>query len=61
MMTDFGMGDYCVAELSEQNLLHALQQLLDNKDALASEVKQKAAALKQQNAAMWQRLYQSIN
>ncbi|WP_397472679.1 polysaccharide pyruvyl transferase family protein, partial [Rheinheimera sp.] len=61
MMSDFGMGDYCVAELSEQNLLHALQQLLDNKDTLASEVKQKAAALKQQNAAMWQRLYQSIN
>ena len=61
MMSDFGMGDYCVAELSEQSLLQALQQLLDNKDALASEVKQKAAALKQQNAAMWQRLYQSIN
>ena len=61
MMSDFGMGDYCVAELSEQNLLHALQQLLDNKDALANEVKQKAAALKQQNNAMWQRLYQSIN
>ncbi|WP_273021150.1 polysaccharide pyruvyl transferase family protein [Rheinheimera sp.] len=61
MMSDFGMGDYCVAELSEQNLLHALQQLLDNKDTLASDVKQKAAALKQQNAAMWQRLYQSIN
>ena len=61
MMTDFGMGDYCVAELSEQNLLDALEQLLDNKTALAAEVKQKAAALKQQNAAMWQRLYQSIN
>ena len=45
----------------DKNLLHALQQLLDNKDTLASEVKQKAAALKQQNAAMWQRLYQSIN
>jgi polysaccharide pyruvyl transferase WcaK-like protein len=61
MMSDFAMGDYCVAELSEQNLLKALQQLLDNKDALASEVKQKAAALKQQNSAMWQRLYQSIS
>jgi polysaccharide pyruvyl transferase WcaK-like protein len=60
MMTDFGMGDYCVAELSEQNLLDALAQLLDNKTALAAEVKQKAAALKQQNAAMWQRLYQAI-
>ncbi|WP_240222133.1 polysaccharide pyruvyl transferase family protein [Rheinheimera hassiensis] len=61
MMTDFGMGDYCVAELSEQNLLDALEQLLDNKTALAAEVKQKAAALKQQNAAMWQRLYQAIS
>lgn len=61
MMTDFGMGDYCVAELSEQNLLNALKQLLDNKTALAAEVKQKAAALKQQNAAMWQRLYQAIS
>ncbi|PKM19435.1 MAG: hypothetical protein CVV11_07315 [Gammaproteobacteria bacterium HGW-Gammaproteobacteria-15] len=60
MMTDFGMGDYCVAELSEQNLQDALEQLLDNRTALAAEVKQKAAALKQQNAAMWQRLYQAI-
>jgi polysaccharide pyruvyl transferase WcaK-like protein len=60
MMTDFGMGDYCVAELSEQNLLDALERLLDNKTTLAAEVKQKAAALKQQNAAMWQRLYQAI-
>lgn len=61
MMSDFGMGDYCVAELSEQSLLDALQQLLENKASLAAEVKQKAAALKQQNAAMWQRLYQSIS
>ncbi len=60
MMTDFGMGDYCVTELSEQSLLAALQQLLDNKDPLAAEVKHKAAALKQQNAAMWQRLYQAL-
>lgn len=61
MMTDFGMADYCVTELSEQSLLSALQQLLDNKDALATVVKQQAAALKQQNAAMWQRLYQAIS
>jgi polysaccharide pyruvyl transferase WcaK-like protein len=61
MMTDFGMADYCVAELTEQNLLAALQQLLDNKAALASTVSEKAAALKLQNAAMWQRLYQAIN
>ena len=60
MMTDFGMADYCVTELSEQSLLSALQQLLDNKDALATVVKQQAAALKQQNTAMWQRLYQAI-
>ena len=61
MMADFGMADYCVAELSEQSLLAALQQLLDNKAALSAAVTAKAADLKQQNAAMWQRLYQSIN
>ncbi|HEX5791921.1 MAG TPA: polysaccharide pyruvyl transferase family protein, partial [Rheinheimera sp.] len=61
MMSDFAMGDYCVAELSEQNLLAALQQLLDTKAELAAEITQRATALKQQNAQMWQRLYQSIN
>lgn len=61
MMADFGMADYCVAELSEQSLLAALQQLLDNKAALSAEVTAKAADLKQQNAAMWQRLYQAIS
>src|SRR5690606_28000946 len=43
MMADFGMADYCVAELSEQSLLAALQQLLDNKAALSAEVTAKAA------------------
>lgn len=61
MMSDFAMGDYCVAELSEQNLLAALQQLLDTKAELAAGITQRATALKQQNAQMWQRLYQSIN
>ncbi|WP_333607214.1 polysaccharide pyruvyl transferase family protein [Arsukibacterium sp.] len=61
MMSDFGMADYCVAELSEQSLLTALQQLLDNQASLRSEVRTKAAALKQQNNAMWQRLYQALN
>ena len=60
MMSDFGMGDYCVAELSEQSLLAALQQLLDNQDELCGSIKTKAAALKQQNQQMWQRLYQAI-
>lgn len=61
MMSDFGMGDYCVAELSEQSLLSALQHLLDSKAILETEVKQRAALLKQQNSAMWQRLYQAIS
>ncbi|MEH8018580.1 polysaccharide pyruvyl transferase family protein [Rheinheimera muenzenbergensis] len=61
MMSDFGMGDYCVAELSEQSLLSALQHLLDSKTILETEVKQRAALLKQQNSAMWQRLYQAIS
>lgn len=61
MMSDFGMGDFCVADLTEQSLLNALQQLLDNKTTLAAEVTQRAAALKQQNTKMWQRLYQEIS
>ncbi|MBZ9610408.1 polysaccharide pyruvyl transferase family protein [Rheinheimera maricola] len=60
MMSDFGMADYCVAELSEASMLAALQQLLDNKASLSSQVKTNAGSLKQQNAAMWQRLYQAI-
>lgn len=60
MMSDFAMGEYCVAELSEQSLISALQQLLHNKVVLHGEVSAKAASLKQQNAAMWQRLYQAI-
>ena len=49
-----------MAELSEQSLLAALQQQLDNQDELGRSIKTKAAALKQQNADMWQRLYQAI-
>jgi polysaccharide pyruvyl transferase WcaK-like protein len=60
MMSDFGMGEYCVAELNEQSLLAALQQLQHNHAALSSEIKTKAAVLKQQNQQMWQRLYQAI-
>lgn len=60
MMKDFGMADYCVAELSEQSLLASLQQLLDHKATLSQALKQSAIALKQKNAAMWQRLYQAI-
>ena len=60
MMTDFGMADYCVAELSEQSLLNTLQQLLDNQTTLRTELTSKAVALKQQNSAMWQRLYRSV-
>ena len=60
MMSDFGMADYCVAELSEQSLLNTLQQLLDNQTTLRTELTSKAVALKQQNSAMWQRLYRSV-
>lgn len=61
MMADFGMGDYCVAELSEQSLLRALQHLLDSKSLLETEVKQRAIALKQQNSAMWQQLHLALS
>ncbi|MEH8021146.1 polysaccharide pyruvyl transferase family protein [Rheinheimera metallidurans] len=61
MMSDFGMGEYCVAELTEQSLLTALEQLLTHKVELASEIKVKAAALKQQNQQMWQKLYQAVS
>lgn len=61
MMSDFGMGDYCVAELSEQSLLSALQHLLDSKALLETEIKQRAVTLKQQNRAMWQQLHQAIS
>lgn len=60
MMSDFGMGDFCVAELSEQSLLDALAQLLHEKDALAAVVAERAATLKQRNQKMWQRLAQVI-
>ncbi|MDX3773494.1 polysaccharide pyruvyl transferase family protein [Chromatiaceae bacterium AAb-1] len=61
MMTDFGMGDYCVEKLSSDSLLTSLQQLLENKTTLAKQVSHNAAELKQKNAAMWQRLYQEIH
>ena len=60
MMADFAMADYCVAELTEHNLLAAVQQLLDNKTSLVANVTARASALKQQNAQMWQRLYQDV-
>ncbi|MGI5310044.1 polysaccharide pyruvyl transferase family protein [Rheinheimera sp. WS51] len=60
MMSDFGMAEYCVEQLTEQNLLASLQQVLEHKTALSLTLKQKATELKQKNAAMWQRLYQVI-
>lgn len=60
MMSDFGMGDYCVEQLTSDTLLQSLQQLLENKTELSKQVKQNASQLKQKNAAMWQRLYQEI-
>jgi polysaccharide pyruvyl transferase WcaK-like protein len=61
MMSDFGMGNYCVADLTADSLLEALQQLIDDKTTLASTIKQQAARLKLQNQQMWQRLYQTIS
>jgi len=60
MMSDFGMGDFCVEELSEDSLLGALADLLEQKEQLTAEVKTRAASLKQQNQLMWQRLYRAI-
>ena len=60
MMADFGMADYCVAELNQPNLLSAVEQVLANHDALKAQISSNAATLKQKNAQMWQRLYQAI-
>ncbi len=60
MMSDFGMGDYCVEELSEESILDCLADLLQHKEALTKDVALKATSLKQQNKLMWQRLYRAI-
>ena len=49
-----------VEELSEDSLLGALADLLEQKEQLTAEVKTRAASLKQQNQLMWQRLYRAI-
>lgn len=60
MMSDFGMGEYCVEDLSEDTLLAALANLLEQQTELTAEVKTRATRLKQQNKLMWQRLYHAI-
>lgn len=60
MMNDFGMADYCVADLTEQNLINSLQALLSNKDELANTVRANAASLKQKNKEMWQKILDTL-
>ncbi len=60
MMSDFGMGDFCVENLSEDSLLASLADLLEQQEQLTNEVSLRAVSLKQQNKLMWQRLYRAI-
>ena len=60
MMTDFGMADYCIEQLSAVTLTHKISELLEKKSQIQPVLAENAAALKAKNQLMWQRLWAEL-
>ena len=60
MMSDFGMADYCVQELTAESLCLSIDLLLANKADILPQLADNAAQLKQRNKQMWQQLWQHL-
>lgn len=56
LMTDFGVADYCLAEVSSQGLIQQIIQINRDRPAIVATLTANAATLSQQNARMWQQL-----
>ncbi|WP_372625377.1 polysaccharide pyruvyl transferase family protein [Arsukibacterium sp.] len=60
MMSDFGMADYCVQDLTAESLCLSIDLLLTNKDDILPHLADNAAQLKKRNKQMWQQLWQHL-
>ncbi|HAW92699.1 MULTISPECIES: polysaccharide pyruvyl transferase family protein [unclassified Arsukibacterium] len=60
MMSDFGMADFCVEDLTADSLCLAVDLLLAGKADILPQLADRAAQLKQRNQQMWQQLWQHL-
>ena len=60
MMTDFGMADYCIEQLSAVTLTHKISELMANKAHIQPVLAENSAALKAKNQLMWQKLWAEL-
>lgn len=56
MMTDFGVSDFCIEQLTPENLIAKIMQLQQEQEAIVDKLAESSRRLSQQNAAMWQQL-----
>ncbi len=61
MMTDFGMADYCIEQLSALTLTQKITELQAKRAQIQPMLADNAAALKAKNQQMWQRLWAELN
>lgn len=54
MMTDFGVGDFCIEQLTAETLLAKIAQVQQAHAAIVTVLTESSKRLSQQNAAMWQ-------
>jgi colanic acid/amylovoran biosynthesis protein len=60
MMTDFGMADYCIEQLSALTLTQKISELMANKAQIQPVLAENSAALKAKNQLMWQKLWAEL-
>jgi polysaccharide pyruvyl transferase WcaK-like protein len=56
MMADFGVGDYCIEQLTAEVLIAKIAQLQAERAVILPEIIKNSARLAQQNSDMWQQL-----
>jgi colanic acid/amylovoran biosynthesis protein len=54
MMTDFGVGDFCIEQLTAETLLAKIALVQQAHSAIVTVLTENSERLSQQNAAMWQ-------
>lgn len=60
MMTDFGMADYCIEQLSALSLTQKITELLAEKPQVQARLATNATLLKTKNQAMWQKVWSAL-
>jgi hypothetical protein len=56
MMTDFGVSDFCIEQLTPENIIAKIMQLQQEHEAIVKRLAESSRRLSQQNTAMWLQL-----